>query len=216
MKKTLLMLALAAGITSFAQNAQAALIYNASPGFSRSGDQLTSYNILGNPNPNGGGFFLDQGTYASYYDGQDWLDFSSYSGLASYSDSHFSFASLDDVVNASLVPSSNTRIVLSDGTCYIAFDVKDKSNSNAVYYGWMNVTVVGAIANSNYPLVTFTLNEYAYDNTGASILVGQTAAAPVAAPIPEPGTWVAMAIFAGGAAFAGWRRRRAESLDQAA
>jgi formylglycine-generating enzyme required for sulfatase activity len=27
------------------------------------------------------------------------------------------------------------------------------------------------------------------------------------APIPEPGTWVAMAIFAGGAAYAGWRRR---------
>jgi hypothetical protein len=25
--------------------------------------------------------------------------------------------------------------------------------------------------------------------------------------IPEPGTWVAMAIFAGGAAYAGWRRR---------
>ncbi len=29
-----------------------------------------------------------------------------------------------------------------------------------------------------------------------------------AAPIPEPGTWAAMAIFAGGAAYAGWRRRR--------
>jgi len=29
-----------------------------------------------------------------------------------------------------------------------------------------------------------------------------------AAPIPEPGTWVAMAVFAGGAAFAGWRRRK--------
>ena len=29
-----------------------------------------------------------------------------------------------------------------------------------------------------------------------------------AAPIPEPGTWAAMAIFAGGAAYAGWRRRQ--------
>jgi hypothetical protein len=27
-------------------------------------------------------------------------------------------------------------------------------------------------------------------------------------PIPEPGTWAAMAILAGGAAFAGWRRRQ--------
>jgi hypothetical protein len=32
------------------------------------------------------------------------------------------------------------------------------------------------------------------------------------APIPEPGTWAAMAIFAGGAAYAGWRRRRQRSL----
>jgi hypothetical protein len=32
------------------------------------------------------------------------------------------------------------------------------------------------------------------------------------APIPEPGTWAAMAIFAGGAAFAGWRRRRQQTL----
>ena len=32
------------------------------------------------------------------------------------------------------------------------------------------------------------------------------------APIPEPGTWAAMAIFAGGAAYAGWRRRRQHAL----
>ena len=29
-----------------------------------------------------------------------------------------------------------------------------------------------------------------------------------ASAIPEPGTWAAMAIFAGGAAYAGWRRRQ--------
>ena len=33
-----------------------------------------------------------------------------------------------------------------------------------------------------------------------------------ATPIPEPGTWAAMAIFAGGAAYAGWRRRRQLAL----
>ena len=38
--------------------------------------------------------------------------------------------------------------------------------------------------------------------------VGFRVASPPAAPIPEPGTWAAMAIFAGGAAYAGWRRRR--------
>ena len=34
-----------------------------------------------------------------------------------------------------------------------------------------------------------------------------------AAPIPEPGTWAAMAIFAGGAAYAGWHRRRRAKVD---
>ena len=32
------------------------------------------------------------------------------------------------------------------------------------------------------------------------------------APIPEPGTWAAMAICAGGAAFAGWRRRNSAKI----
>ena len=39
--------------------------------------------------------------------------------------------------------------------------------------------------------------------TGASSAISLTAS-----PIPEPGTWAAMAIFAGGAAYAGWRRRQ--------
>jgi sulfatase modifying factor 1 len=38
--------------------------------------------------------------------------------------------------------------------------------------------------------------------------LGFRVASADATPIPEPGTWVAMAIFAGGAAYAGWRRRR--------
>jgi autotransporter-associated beta strand protein len=35
-----------------------------------------------------------------------------------------------------------------------------------------------------------------------------------AAPIPEPGTWAAMAIFAGGAAYAGWRRRKSAKISE--
>jgi len=188
MKKPLLMLALVAGITSFAQNATAALIYNASPGFSQSGDFFDTYNILGNPNPNGGGFYLVQNAVRVFPPDpfppfRPGVTNPSSSRVSSYSDSHFSFASLNQVVNASLVPSSNTGINLSNGTYYIAFDVKDQVNSNAVYYGWMNVTVVGANTTSTVPPVTFTLNSYAYDNTGGSILVGQTFAA-----VPEPGT----------------------------
>jgi len=44
--------------------------------------------------------------------------------------------------------------------------------------------------------------------TGATRGLGFRVASVDVAPIPEPGTWAAMAIFAGGAAYAGWRRRR--------
>jgi formylglycine-generating enzyme len=43
-------------------------------------------------------------------------------------------------------------------------------------------------------------------------LVGFRVASAEAAPVPKPGTWAAMAIFAGGAAYAGWRRRRQITL----
>jgi hypothetical protein len=63
----------------------------------------------------------------------------------------------------------------------------------------MNVTASGIDTLST---VSFTLNEWAYDNTGASIRVGQVSA------VPEPSTY-AMAIA--GLACGGWqafRRRR--------
>ena len=41
-----------------------------------------------------------------------------------------------------------------------------------------------------------------------------TTADPAPAPIPEPGTWAAMAIFAGGAAYAGWRRRKSAQVSE--
>jgi hypothetical protein len=42
------------------------------------------------------------------------------------------------------------------------------------------------------------------------------AAGAEVSPIPEPGTWVALAVFAGGAAFARWRQRRNEAQKDAA
>jgi hypothetical protein len=44
--------------------------------------------------------------------------------------------------------------------------------------------------------------------SSAFAALGSVSIDATAAPIPEPGTWAAMAIFAGGAAYAGWRRRR--------
>jgi hypothetical protein len=82
------------------------------------------------------------------------------------------------------------------------------------YFGWsqaLDGTTTGAWT------IPFT-NPTAYSqNAGGIWYAGPTSDNGVqifeinatgAAPIPEPGTWVAMAVFAGGAAFAGWRRRK--------
>jgi hypothetical protein len=50
------------------------------------------------------------------------------------------------------------------------------------------------------------------DPSNADNFIGFRVASVDAAPIPEPGTWAAMAIFAGGAAFAGWRRRNSAKV----
>jgi hypothetical protein len=147
--------------------------------------------MLPNPSPNEGGFFLIQNAMQPGRPGSPPFFTPSpaqptSSRLSSYSDSHFSFAAFDQVVNSSLISPSNTGINLVNGSYYVAFDVKDQANANAVYYGWMNVTASGIDTLST---VTFTLNEWAYDNTGASIKVGQVSA------VPEPAAWALM--FAG-------------------
>jgi hypothetical protein len=69
-------------------------------------------------------------------------------------------------------------------------------------YGWLEVTWDSASQD-------FQIFSGAYESTpNVAILAG----AGGAAPIPEPGTWAAMAIFAGGAAFAGWRRRNSAKV----
>jgi len=52
---------------------------------------------------------------------------------------------------------------------------------------------------------TSTTSGTAWGDTGNA---SASAISLSASPIPEPGTWAAMAIFAGGAAYAGWRRRQ--------
>lgn len=72
-------------------------------------------------------------------------------------------------------------------------------------YGWLEVTW-----DSNSPQFEILSGAYE-DQSGVAILAGTSTA-----PIPEPGTWVAMAVFAGGAAFARWRQRRNEAQKEAA
>ncbi|MGI9177400.1 MAG: PEP-CTERM sorting domain-containing protein [Pirellulales bacterium] len=195
--------AVVAGIATGANNATAGIISNTNPNFQQVGGFFGTYSVLPNADPNGGGFFLRQNeAVPEYYDpffqgtvpSQPASSF-----LSSFSASHFSFAAFDQVVDSSLVLPSNTGIGLVNGTYYIAFDVEDAVNSNAVYYGWMNVTAAGV---DTMDPIEFTLNAWAYDDTGASIKVGQISA------VPEPST---CALALAGLACGGYslfRRRR--------
>ena len=73
-------------------------------------------------------------------------------------------------------------------------------------YGWVNINFTDNGGGTSSSTITGFAFE---DQANTSIAAGATA------PIPEPGTWVAMAVFAGGAAFARWRQRRNEAQKDA-
>ena len=89
------------------------------------------------------------------------------------------------------------------GTGYVGLVFNNGTNKN---YGWMELDYVENGASTTLTVGGFALE----DQPDVAIAAGATA------PIPEPGTWVAMAVFAGGAAFARWRQRRNEAQKDAA
>ena len=74
-------------------------------------------------------------------------------------------------------------------------------------YGWLEVLWNGT---DEWEILSGAYE----DQVGVAILAGDTGGGPE--PIPEPGTWAAAALLAGGAAFMRWRRRRDEAQKQAA
>lgn len=81
---------------------------------------------------------------------------------------------------------------------YIGFRYKS-AVTDTILYGWASVTITPGFSGS------FTINEWAYDASGASIQVGQTSA------IPEPAN-VAVGLGAlalGAAGLMRWRKRKA-------
>jgi hypothetical protein len=71
------------------------------------------------------------------------------------------------------------------------------SATSAINYGWVHLTTAGA---TGFPA---TIVDYAYENTGASILAGQVA------PVPEPSTYALLGTLAAGAfAVRRWRKHQ--------
>ena len=203
MKKTLLMLALVAGITSFAQNAQAELItINIGPtGFNiggiNGGVSYGTYREVANfPIFGSGTLFLDNAFNVSGLSG-DGLKFADgitpekfvLNELIDSTSDYFSFPGGlfkdGDSVSPDFGPGS-----------YMGFQTIQGN------YGWLEVTWTASSSQ-------FQIFSGAYESTPN---VAIRAGAGPTAPIPEPGTWAAMAIFAGGAAFTGWRRRKSAKV----
>jgi hypothetical protein len=80
---------------------------------------------------------------------------------------------------------------------YIGFRTPD------FQYGWLEVLWNGT---NEWQILSGAYE----DQRDVGIPAGATA------PIPEPGTWAAAALLAGGAAFARWRKRRDEAQKEAA
>ena len=100
-----------------------------------------------------------------------------------YKDGHQSLFKFQDTVSPDFGPNS-----------YMGFRTRQNN------YGWLEVTWTASSRQ-------FQILSGAYESVADTPIV-----TPAAAPIPEPGTWAAMAIFAGGAAFAGWRRRNSAKV----
>lgn len=94
------------------------------------------------------------------------------------------------IYNGSL---ANVANISSGVSTYIGFQFNP---SGTVLFGWANVTLTNGDG-----FGTFVINEWAYDDTGASIQTGQTSA------VPEPATY-ALGLGALALGAAGLRRMR--------
>jgi hypothetical protein len=74
-------------------------------------------------------------------------------------------------------------------------------------YGWLEVTWTASTGE-------FQILSGAYESTPDVAILAGAGAGPAA--VPEPGTWAAAALLAGGAAFVRWRKRRDETQKEAA
>jgi hypothetical protein len=206
MKKTLLMLALVAGITSSAQNAQAALI-SINIG-------VSGFNIGGDNGGVANGFYAPVNNFPissnsflianNYFGDYGLVSIGGGITFATGADpaTPVNFA-LNQLIDSSSGYSINTPSLFQSTSSfspdfglgsYMGFQT---SQGN---YGWLEVTWTASSQQ-------FQILSGAYESeAGVGIRAG--AGGPGPAAVPEPGTWAAAALLAGGAAFMRWRKRK--------
>ena len=170
------------------------------------------------PMPGAGNLEINNDYYRNGLYGASGLGFAIWGGFAS--PRNFAFGSLIGGPFASFTDSwgyfeSSFRVLAVDvytgGSNYFVFSPNFGPGSYMGFrtaqgnYGWLEVTWDSASED-------FQILSGAYeDQPGVAIAAGAEVS-----PIPEPGTWVALAVFAGGAAFTRWRQRRNEAQQEAA
>ena len=110
---------------------------------------------------------------------------------------------------SSTAPDTNGPIANFNSTTsyeWLAVSANTITGFNAAHFA-VNVGATNGTGGFSNPLDGGYLFGVRQDGGNLYVTYGQ------AAPIPEPGTWAAMAIFAGGAAYAGWRRRQCVKLS---
>ena len=182
MKKTILALALVAGLTSFAGSAKAAFIYDNTASFSITGGAIPSSTM---PLIGFGNIFdivQYQGRFVPPRNAYGWLDGQN-PGKGALSIN----ANLGDSIGYFTTGWNQQTQITSSGTNYFGISFQNNGFTN---YGWLAATTTGYGTQTASP--NFTLVAYAYDTTGASVTVGQTAA------VPEPSTYALFGIGAMG------------------
>jgi hypothetical protein len=185
MKKTILALAIVAGLASFAGNAKAAFIYDNTASFSITGGVIPSstmpligfgniFDIVQYQGRSGFPPFDPPVNASGRLDGQN-------PGQGALSIN----ANLGDSIGYFTTGWNQQTRITSSGTNYFGISFQNNGFTN---YGWLEATTTGYGTQTASP--NFTLVAYAYDTTGASVTVGQTAA------VPEPSTYALFGIGA--------------------
>jgi hypothetical protein len=181
------LLALALGIAAVGGTAQAAVIYNSAPDFTRTNNSFDNVPLTLNSGPGR----ITINLYEAFPGFMDLIPANPSRMYLLGDPGSVTLASLGDAIGSATPNWVGDREV-SNGTSYfgIRFD-----NGGTTNYGWMQVTASG-FGDYDYDQ-SFTVNSYAYDNTGASIRVGATS--EVTSAVPEASTSLGLlALGAGG------------------